>query len=309
LTEKKGSATRQRGMGERIFEGRICNKRKCEGTLMMGDRGVRGEEQEQEQEKKKRRRDLEGIAVLAWLPSGSVSGHFIHPASSTCLGLFGTEIPCERECSRGEDHRLLNFTILDFTTRKETSVVVERRGLDAARLSSACDIHGWEEELVRGTGNPQGVGEQLPVISFECETLKADNKAEQYIKQFFPSLVGLDAVVNIGTMTIKGLQLDASSSVLVDPPYAAEAHACTKDLNLEPVTKRANVDLWKLVDEELKAEGLTVDNNNVKKEISSLLETEQNINEVTVLPFNNSSNTLESDLTKSDKPGDDLWSF
>jgi hypothetical protein len=75
-------------MGERIFEGRICNKRKCEGTLMMGDRGVRGEEQEQE--KKKRRRDLEGIAVLAWLPSGSVSGHFIHPASSTCLGLFGT---------------------------------------------------------------------------------------------------------------------------------------------------------------------------------------------------------------------------
>jgi hypothetical protein len=182
LTEKKGSATRQRGMGERIFEGRICNKRKCEGTLMMGDRGVRGEEQEQEQEKKKRRRDLEGIAVLAWLPSGSVSGHFIHPASSTCLGLFGTgkdgslpaclpahpfaassssspepsslgincgclgfvfllflgrlgfsdgwlafdtdstiaqslvaEIPCERECSRGEDHRLLNFTILDFT--------------------------------------------------------------------------------------------------------------------------------------------------------------------------------------------------
>jgi hypothetical protein len=52
----------------------------------------------------------------------------------------------------------------------------------------------WEEELVRGTGNPQGVGEQLPVISFECETLKADNKAEHYIKQFFPSLVGLDAV-------------------------------------------------------------------------------------------------------------------
>jgi hypothetical protein len=75
-------------MGERIFEGRICNKRKCEGTLMMGDRAVRGEEQEEE--KKKRRRNLEGIAVLAWLPSGSVSGHFIHPASSTCLGLFGT---------------------------------------------------------------------------------------------------------------------------------------------------------------------------------------------------------------------------
>jgi len=167
-------------MGERIFQGRICNKRKCEGTLRMVDRAVRGEEQEQE--KKKRRRDLEGIAILAWLPSGSVSGHFIHPASSTCLGLFGTgkdgflpacppicciiiiiisrtkftenqtvgawvsflfllflgrlgfsdgwlafdsdstipqslvaEIPCERECSRGEDHRLLNFTILDFT--------------------------------------------------------------------------------------------------------------------------------------------------------------------------------------------------
>ena len=34
--------------------------------------------------------ELEGIASLALLPSGSVSGHFLHPASATCLGLFGT---------------------------------------------------------------------------------------------------------------------------------------------------------------------------------------------------------------------------
>lgn len=33
---------------------------------------------------------LQGIASIALFPSGSLSGHFLHIASSTCLGLFGT---------------------------------------------------------------------------------------------------------------------------------------------------------------------------------------------------------------------------
>lgn len=37
-------------------------------------------------------------------------------------------------------------------------------------------------------------GKQEISISFECDTLKADNAAEEHIKTYMPNLVGLDAV-------------------------------------------------------------------------------------------------------------------
>lgn len=163
---------------------------------------------------------LEGIASIALFPSGSLSGHFLHTASSTCLGLFGTEIACERECSRGEDYRLLNLTIINFKTKKETTVVVERKGEDAARLSTTCDLHGWDEEVVQEANNRHRSGGTAPVITFECETLKAGREAEEHLKKFLPSLVGRDAAVNIGRMTIKSLSLsvkDTANGNLVQP--------------------------------------------------------------------------------------------
>ena len=48
------------------------------------------EAEAEEEEDEVKEENLEGIASLAFLPSGSMSGHFLHPASSTCLGLFGT---------------------------------------------------------------------------------------------------------------------------------------------------------------------------------------------------------------------------
>lgn len=167
-----------------------------------------GEEQQHDEEDKEAKDEiLQGIASIALFPSGSLSGHFLHTASSTCLGLFGTEIACERECSRGEDYRLMNLTIINYKTKQETTVVVERKGEDAARLSTACDLHGWDEEVVVKANERHRSGEASPVISFECETLKADIEAEEHLKKFLPSLVGRDAVVNIGHMTIKGLSL------------------------------------------------------------------------------------------------------
>jgi len=47
-----------------------------------------GEEQQHDEEDKEEL--LQGIASIALFPSGSLSGHFLHTASSTCLGLFGT---------------------------------------------------------------------------------------------------------------------------------------------------------------------------------------------------------------------------
>ncbi|KAG0609388.1 hypothetical protein M758_8G180500 [Ceratodon purpureus] len=182
-------------------------------------------EGEEEEDVDKEAEVLDGVASIALFPSGSLSGHFLHSASSSCWGLFGTEIACERECSRGEDYRLLNLTIINFKTKKETTVVVERKGEDAARLSTTCDLHGWDEEVVVEANKRHRSGDASPVITFECETLKADTEAEDHIKKFMPSLVGRDAVVNIGPMTIKGLSVNDKAGSNRVESQVARAHS------------------------------------------------------------------------------------
>ncbi|CAN0892460.1 hypothetical protein LINGRAHAP2_LOCUS17550 [Linum grandiflorum] len=159
----------------------------------------RGEEEEVEVKK--------GVASIALLPSGSISGHFIQLPESVCYGLQGTEVACERECSRGEDYRLIKLTIIDYNRKKEQDVVVECRGHDAARLCNVDHAHGWEKEIVGMVEELHGKNKVQ--VSFECETLKADKAAEDHIKQFMPKLAGQDAVVNVGKMTISGLNFGA----------------------------------------------------------------------------------------------------
>ncbi|XP_044468387.1 uncharacterized protein LOC123197928 [Mangifera indica] len=149
----------------------------------------------------------EGVASIALLPSGSISGHFIHLPQSICYGLHGTELSCERECSKGEDYRLIKLTIIDYNRKKEQAVVVECRGHDAARFHTVDHAHGWEKDVVGMVEQKHGKNKIL--LSFECETLKADKAAEDHIKQFMPKLAGMDAVVNIGRMRISGLDFEA----------------------------------------------------------------------------------------------------
>ncbi|GLT36229.1 hypothetical protein SLA2020_106220 [Shorea laevis] len=151
-----------------------------------------------------------GVASIALLPSGSLSGHFIQLPQSICYGLHGTELVCERECSRGEDYRLIKLTITDFNSKKEQTVVVECKGHDAARFHNIDHAHGWEKDIVGLVEQKQEKKKIL--ISFECETLKADNAAEDHIRRFMPKLSGLDAVVNIGPMSISGLDFQAEES-------------------------------------------------------------------------------------------------
>jgi hypothetical protein len=160
------------------------------------------DEREEEQEQKKIA-TMEGVASIALLPNGSISGHFIHLPHSTCYGLHGTELECERECSKGEDYRLIKLTITDFNTKKERDTVVECKGHDAARFHNIDHAHGWDKEI---TGMvEQKDGKERITVSFECETLKADSAAEDHIRKFMPKLAGMDAVVNVGKMTISGL--------------------------------------------------------------------------------------------------------
>ncbi|XP_068336121.1 uncharacterized protein [Pyrus communis] len=152
---------------------------------------------------------MEGVASIALLPCGSLSGHFIRRQDSVnvCFGLQGTELACEKECSRGEDYRLIKLAIIDFNRKKEKVVVVECRGHDAARLQSIDHAHGWEEDVVDLVEDQHGKNKVL--VSFNCETLKSDAAAEDHIRKFLPKLAGLDAVVNIGRMTISGLDFEA----------------------------------------------------------------------------------------------------
>ncbi|CAL5369836.1 unnamed protein product [Camellia sinensis] len=152
---------------------------------------------------------MEGVASIALLPCGSISGHFIQLPHSVCYGLHGTELACERECSRGEDYRLIKLTITDYTSKAERFVVVECRGHDAARFRNIDHAHGWEKDVVGMVEQEHGKSKIL--ISFDCETLKADKAAEDHIRQFMPKLAGMDAVVNVGRMSIEGLDFEAEA--------------------------------------------------------------------------------------------------
>ena len=88
-------------------------------------------------------------------------------------------------------------------TKKEQVTIVECKGHDAARFNSIDHAHGWEKDVTGMVG--QNNGKKRIMVFFECQTLKADKAAEDHIRQFMPKLMGLDAVVNIGRMTISGL--------------------------------------------------------------------------------------------------------
>ncbi|KAL5217984.1 hypothetical protein ABZP36_018668 [Zizania latifolia] len=139
---------------------------------------------------------MEGVASIALLPSGVISGHFIRLPDSVCYGLHGTPISCERECSRGEDYRLIKLSIIDFKNKQEKMVVVECRGHDAARLQNIDHLHGWEDDIIGLVEKEHG--NRKFSVTFECETLKADKAAEEHISKYMPNLSGLDAIDRCG---------------------------------------------------------------------------------------------------------------
>ncbi|XP_049934565.1 uncharacterized protein LOC116257258 isoform X2 [Nymphaea colorata] len=102
------------------------------------------------------------------------------------------QIACERECSRGEDYRLIKLTISDYVTQREKNVIVECRGHDAARFCNVEHAHGWDNDVIRTLEKVEK--KDKISVSFECETLKSDKAAEDHIRQFMPKLVGLGAV-------------------------------------------------------------------------------------------------------------------
>ncbi|KAK6913317.1 hypothetical protein RJ641_022918, partial [Dillenia turbinata] len=154
------------------------------------------------------KKSMEGVASIVLLPCGSISDHFIQLLNSICYSLHGTEITCERECSRGEDYCLIKLKIIDLNTNRDQAVVVECKGHDAARFHNIEHSHGQEYKLSPSqlyvtcvtAGRKmlwgwlsKGARREI-LVSFECETLKADKTAEDHIKEYMPELAGLDAI-------------------------------------------------------------------------------------------------------------------
>ncbi|KAH0969019.1 hypothetical protein GBA52_029118 [Prunus armeniaca] len=121
---------------------------------------------------------MEGVASIALLPSGAISGHFIHRQNSIsiCYGLFGTELACEKECSRGEDYRLIKLEIIDYS-------------------NGTLPFYNAVGRRMLWIWLKNSMGRTSFLVSFNCETLKSDKAAEDHIKQFMPKLAGLDAIV------------------------------------------------------------------------------------------------------------------
>ncbi|XP_027771057.1 uncharacterized protein LOC107012649 isoform X2 [Solanum pennellii] len=146
---------------------------------------------------------MEGVASVALIDNGSISGHFIHLPHSICYGIHGTEMVCERECSRGEDYRLVKLTIIDYNRKRERDVIVECRGHDAARIQNVQHAHGWDDDVVNMLDEKEQKHKIL--VSFECETLKGGKEAEDHINKFMPKLAGTDAVDKLNTKKGKRL--------------------------------------------------------------------------------------------------------
>ncbi|KAH9676634.1 hypothetical protein KPL70_019232 [Citrus sinensis] len=148
----------------------------------------------------------EGVASIALLPNGSISGHFIQLPRSICYGLHGT---VSIKAVLSTINVLYFFS--SWQKKKEHDVIVECRGHDAARFNNINHAHGWEKDV---SGMVEQEQEKNKIaVSFECETLKAEKVAEDHIKQYMPKLAGLDAVVNIGKMRISGLDIEAEEDV------------------------------------------------------------------------------------------------
>ncbi|CAH1413794.1 unnamed protein product [Lactuca virosa] len=153
-----------------------------------------------------------------------------------------SSVEAEFPTLRGEDYHLVKLTIIDFNSKKERDVVVERRGHDAARLCNIDHAHGWEKDVVSLVSKEQE--KRKIAISFECETLKADEAAEGHIRQFMPKLTGLDAVVNIGKMSVTGLDFKAEVGRLhfhyflgSQPQHPSHHYHCSQTAYHEPVPK------------------------------------------------------------------------
>ncbi|GJN30936.1 hypothetical protein PR202_gb19283 [Eleusine coracana subsp. coracana] len=111
---------------------------------------------------------MEGVASIALLPSGAISGHFIRLPDSICYGLHGTRThrssfpsySCSfvhssfENCTLSSERETRMFFFLLFSllsrktmmlmwqSKKEKVIVVECRGHDAARLQNVDHLHG-----------------------------------------------------------------------------------------------------------------------------------------------------------------------
>ncbi|KAG1368626.1 Cyclic nucleotide-gated ion channel 2 [Cocos nucifera] len=127
--------------------------------------------------------------------------------------------------------------------RKGKRAKEEEEAEETLMVKSLCfeAFFRWEKDVVDVV--EQKHGKQKISISFECETLKAENAAEEHIKKYMPNLAGLDAVGRwVGALQHQKIRSDdhddedsnnesggpGGGSNPIPPPAAVECYACTQ---------------------------------------------------------------------------------
>lgn len=111
---------------------------------------------------------LQGTAVLALLPSGTISGHILDTHSGACFGFMAHQLTAERECTRDSEWRLLHVTIINYKSGQEFHFAAERTAEDAAAIQAPLQMHGEEEQLIAALQGHAGADINF---KFRCTTI------------------------------------------------------------------------------------------------------------------------------------------
>jgi hypothetical protein len=149
---------------------------------------------------------LQGVAHIALLPSGNISGHIVDSHSKVCYGFTGRQVLSQSSCFRDLEWSLLRMAIQRFDCALSLETYAEHSGGDMAKISPADYDNEDVEEVVRSSKRDEFEEADLGVrVSFAAGQLLAGEAAEQQLAKFQSRLLGKDAVVNIGSMVIEGV--------------------------------------------------------------------------------------------------------
>lgn len=150
-------------------------------------------------------RHMSGMADVAVLPSGVLSGHFIDPRSGTCFAIMGKQVVSENVCYRDPDWSLCKLTLINNASGKELGTWVQRTGGDMLTFRppdlsddvTSQAVHADMLEL-----DDEAECEQMPCVIFNAENILCGAEAEAHLTKFNPKICGRDAIVTQGSMQV-----------------------------------------------------------------------------------------------------------
>ncbi|KAI3424999.1 hypothetical protein D9Q98_008380 [Chlorella vulgaris] len=185
--------------------------------------------------------ELSGIAYLALLPGGGITGHFVcrpsafGPRRRRSFGLMGEVLVAGRECTRDPDWGVLRMTLVSFAATStsssgsssggEVTFLAERSEGDAMHLAAPVPWQGIElEDLPALDAGCTCTTASGLTLDFRCGQLLTGPAGESMLRRLQPSLAGQGAVLNVGDMRLL-LPPEAAATLLLTTPAAPPPRA------------------------------------------------------------------------------------